>query len=372
MELQEIINKAKEHKVLVGMYGLGVWGRGFAWRLFSYLEINIDFVSDSDVKKMNDFEMKCIRKLAPEELLQIESETIVFVMIGQFYIREIEQMLKKNSNLKLVTLDEILNLDIVLEQFYGVKNIRQFEKEASFKIAIREKNIGNYINGDKIAVYTCIINGYDELKEPLIVEKNCDYFLISDKKPSNLEVFKWIDYKLIVPEKYDDPAVINRYCKMHAHEIFKNYRYSIYMDGKVQVIRKISKYINNLGGLGIGIHKHGFMDCIYVEGIRMVGSGCSDEAGVARQMREYILEGMPRNFGTFECRMIVRDHNNVLGNQIMEQWFEEYYHKERRDQFSLSYIIWKNGLKCNDVGLINNGLPWAENSDIECRKEHLK
>ena len=56
----------------------------------------------------------------------------------------------------------------------------------------------------------------------------------------------------------------------------------------------------------------------------------------------------------------------------MEQWFKEYYEKEKRDQISLSYVLWKNGLDCNDVGLLNNGLPWKDNKDIECRVKHLK
>lgn len=371
MELFEKIYKAKEHNQLVGMYGLGVWGRKFAFRLFSYLDITIDFVCDLDTEKLSRCQIDCIKKLTQEELLNINSETIVFVMIGQYYIDEVIKKLKKNQYLILITLDELLNYDFVLEKFYGVNNIRQFEKKMCIKKK-REKVNYTYIAQKKIAIYMCIINDYDEVREPLSAESDCDYFLISDKKPKDLKIFQWIDYRKIVPKKYADPAVINRYCKMHGHKIFNEYHYSIYIDGKVQILSPISKYIDNVGNVGIAIHKHGFIDCIYVEGIRMVGSGISNEINVVQQMREYIFEGMPRNFGTFECRMIVRDHNNIQGNQIMEEWFDEYYRKERRDQFSLSYILWRNGMECGDIGLINNGLPWPLNKDIQCRKEHLK
>lgn len=371
MELYEKIKKAAKHDGLVGIYGLGIWGQGFAWRLFSYLNVSIDFVSDCNTDKLNQFYQNHIRKITLDELLNIQSETIVFVMIGQFYIKEAIKKLAQNPNLILIALDEVLNLDCVLEQFYGVENIRQFEKK-SFMCLKEKKSSNKYFKKkDRIAVYTCIINGYDELKEPLIIEENCDYFLISDKEPSESKVFQWMDYKTVVPEEYKNPAVINRYCKMYAYKIFPDYRYSIYMDGKVQIIKKISHYIYNVGKIGIGLHKH-ILDCIYVEGIRMVGVGTSNEYDVIQQMKEYLLEGMPRNFGSFECRVVVRDHNSIIGNQLMKQWFDEYCHKEKRDQFSLSYILWKNGLTCNDVGLINNGLPWAENSDIECRTKHLK
>lgn len=372
MNIKEIIDKAREHIEIeqVGMYGLGVWGRGFAWRLFSYLNVYIDFVSDRDVEKLNEFERENIRKITADELLSIKTKTIVFVMIGQYYLRDVMNLLSKNPALILVTLDEILDLDCVLESFYGIENIRKFEKKAVLQTGIKNR-ISNFKKEGKIAVYTCIINNYDELREPCVVEENCDYFLISDKKPSDLRVFQWIDYRTVVPEEYKDPAVINRYCKMHAHEIFSDYRYSIYMDGKVQILRAIGNYIDCVGNIGLGVHKHHVLNCIYSEGIRMVGVGTSNESNVVTQMRGYLLEGMPRNFGTFECRVVVRDHSVVLGNQIMKQWFDEYYKKERRDQFSLSYIIWKNGLTCDDVGLLNGGLPWPDNKDIDCRTKHL-
>ncbi len=370
--MYEIISKAKKNNTCMGMYGLGIWGKGFAWRLFSYLEITIDFVSDRDLEKLDSFEKKSVYKLTLEELLNVKTETLVFIMLGQYYLYDALLTLKKNTNLIPITLDEVLNLDCVLEKFYGVNNIREYERKNTFNYFFEKKPSKNFKFNKKIAVYTCIINGYDELREPLIIEENCDYYLISDKKPDNLKIFKWINYKTIVPETYKEPAVINRYCKMHAHQIFCNYQYSIYMDGKVQLVAPISKYINDIGNIGIGIHAHAFINCIYVEGIRMVGVGTSNEENVIKQMKQYILEGMPRNFGTFECRVIVREHTNIIGCRIMEQWFEEYYHKEKRDQFSLSYILWKNGLAYNDIGLINYGKPWSENKDIECRRVHLK
>ena len=51
MELQEKIDKARKHDKPVGMYGLGIWGRGFSCRLYSNLDIDIEFVSDRDAYK---------------------------------------------------------------------------------------------------------------------------------------------------------------------------------------------------------------------------------------------------------------------------------------------------------------------------------
>lgn len=368
--MEDYIESAREHYCPVGMYGLGVWGSGFAWRLFAYLGIDIDFVTDGDVNKLVRFDQKGIKRITCSELLDAKSKVIVFVMIGQYYIGEVLDDLGQNENLKLITLNDVLNCDVVLEKFYEVDNIRGYEKRPLICPQI-EKRIPEPPN-EKIAIYTCIINGYDEVMEPLAVEDNCDYFLISDKPPKDLKIFQWINYKDVVPDQYTDYATINRYCKMHAHEIFSAYRYSIYLDGKVQIVNNIKSYIYNTGKLGISLHKHGFMDCIYVEGIRMVGVGISNSAEVIDQMRRYLYDGMPRHYGTFECRVVVRDHNNISGNKVMEEWFEEYYNNAKRDQFSLSYVLWKNGWKYDDVGLIKNGISWDCNEDIKCRKKHLK
>ena len=67
--MEDYIESAREHYCPVGMYGLGVWGSGFAWRLFAYLGIDIDFVTDGDVNKLVRFDQKGIKRITCSELL---------------------------------------------------------------------------------------------------------------------------------------------------------------------------------------------------------------------------------------------------------------------------------------------------------------
>ena len=55
----------------------------------------------------------------------------------------------------------------------------------------------------------------------------------------------------------------NRYFKMHPDKVFKNYKYSIYIDGNVKVITDLTEMVNKIGSCGLAIHKHGKRDCVY-------------------------------------------------------------------------------------------------------------
>lgn len=369
----DLINIAKQNDWLIGIFGWGIWGKNYGVKIIDWLGLNLDFVSDSDEEKINNLRLKGMNIIHKVDLLKKNEEILLFICIGQYYLEEVKKQLEINRNIKIITLDEVLDMDIVLERFYEITDIRSYEK--------RNRNLLSNISNDymlncklqnRIAVYTCIIGGYDSISEPLLKEENCDYYLISDVKPDNLKIFTWIDVKKVVPENIKGFPEMNRYCKMHGGSIFKDYKYSIYMDGTIQIVGKISNYIEETGKIGIGIDRHRFEDCIYVEGMRMVGVGTCDYAEVRKQMVEYLHEGMPRNYGLFECCIIVCDHSNYWGRTIMDQWFEEYMKGAKRDQFSLTYVLWKNGLTADSIGSINNGKGRNNNPSIRVKRYHLQ
>lgn len=208
---------------------------------------------------------------------------------------------------------------------------------------------------EKIVVYTVNIGKYDELIQPLIKNRNVDFFIVSDKKPENLGKWKWIDANKYIPELNLSNVKKARYIKTHPHIIFKDYKYSIFIDGNIRCITDITEDIPKINKTTkIAIHPHPYRDCIYkeIESCRTTGKGNYNV--MKKQIDEYKKEGMPEEFGLFETNVFIREHNDSKCIKIMEDWWNEIYTKSERDQISFTYVLWKNEYKANDIGVIYN------------------
>lgn len=372
-DVEDLIKKAKNDGWRIVLYGLGILGRIIGIQLLEGMGLTPDFVCDRSNDAIDSFLSlhTGIKGMNVDELLCIPDDTLVLVCVGVAYIDDACQFLSGNPQIHMITIDEACSLDCVLESFYGVQNIRSYERPLPDRPMWENQPKVSPVR-DRMAVYTCITGGYDVVKEPACIEKNCDYYLISDVKPTELNVFHWIDVRMVVPENIVENAARNRWCKMNGHRIFPEHRYSFYMDGSAQIVAPVSSYIELLGKAGIAVHKHPHRNCIYEEGIRVYASrrGNLSKDEIVRQMKQYILEGMPRDFGLFECTMIVRDHCNQTGNIIMEKWFKEYMCACRRDQLCFTYILWKNGIAFSEIGILNHGEDMRKNSDFVINEAH--
>lgn len=201
----------------------------------------------------------------------------------------------------------------------------------------------------KIAIYTCVAGGYDNIREPKEKEPNCDYYLISDDVAFG-NLYKWINIDTIVPDVNMTPKDKNRYCKLHPHKLFPEYDFTIYIDGSIQIIKPISHNISKIGKTGLAIHRHRERDCIYSEGIFLCWLGAVKKDELIRDITRYIDAGVPRHFGLFECGMIVTDLHNQLSKELYENWYDEYMKGVKRDQQALIYTLWNMTLSVDDIG----------------------
>lgn len=209
----------------------------------------------------------------------------------------------------------------------------------------------------RIAIYTCITGEYDNVEEPLIAEKACDYFLFTNNNSLKSNVWNIKE----IPEgikKISNNAKINRYIKMHPKELFPDYDYAIYIDGNVKIISIISQLVNKINSkTGLAIHRHCQRTCIYeeIKACRAYKKG--KYCDLKKQVNRYKKEKFPNNYGMLECNMIVSDLNNNNANKILSEWWHEYLKSESmRDQIALPYILWKKNLKIDDVGNLGNNI----------------
>ena len=212
----------------------------------------------------------------------------------------------------------------------------------------------NYFSNDRIVIYTSIFGKYDSLIEPLCVPDNCDYVIITDLNVD--ENSKWKKMDTLPEMKNMTNVEKNRYAKMNPHLFFKDYKYSIYIDGNIQVISDLTEYVNILNEIGIGIHTHHLRDCVYDELNVLLKSKKDTKENLLRHKKYLIDTGMPKNYGLLQCNLIVREHNNETCIKIMQDWWNEFENYSKRDQVSLPHVLYKNNIKIEKVGILGNNV----------------
>ena len=220
----------------------------------------------------------------------------------------------------------------------------------------------------KCVVYTCITNNYDAVNESKI--KKIDHIMFSDRK---INSNTW-EYKKIPTDILElGGNIVNRYYKMHPFELFSKYDYAIYVDGNIQIVSDVTSIVQIArdSKIGIAMHLHPERDCIYKEAKACIISHRGNKKNINSQIRKYNNEGFPHNFGLLEATIIVVDLKNKIAKKIFSDWYNEFCEsKSGRDQLSLPYVIWKNGYKISDVGILVNYLFYNQIFRIRNLGEH--
>lgn len=195
----------------------------------------------------------------------------------------------------------------------------------------------------KVAVYTCIWGKYDTVHEPLYINPNIDYYLITDQEINSNSAWKPYHLSPEFLEKGLNPIEVNRYCKMLPHLILPNYDYSIYIDGNVIPTTDMMPLIADLGDKVLAVHKYPITDCIYEMGKTIVVGKKARKSDVDNQLNNYQKIGFPAHFGAFECNVLIRKHTSDQCCRLMEDWWEEFSNTPtKRDQLSFPFVLWKN------------------------------
>ena len=189
--------------------------------------------------------LKCV---PPDELLKYGDDMIAVILVEKCYQQEEISKQLEAENVKSIGIKmEWLYTDDLIEKYLDI------HLPAVWNGSMEMGKYKRDINRDKkIAVYTCIIGGYDDLIQPLVEDPRCDYYLLGLNQPENMGVYKWVDITGKIPDCIrEDYHRINRYCKIHPHIFFPQYDYSIYVDGRVQIQTIISHLPEKLSKIGI-------------------------------------------------------------------------------------------------------------------------
>lgn len=265
---------------------------------------------------------------------------------------------------RLVRLTKELAVDLTAisgkEEFFGQKQLRRLEEEnyqsmirrfqsyakkSYKKFSFQREPLKLAFRG-KGVIYTVITGGYDILSEPEYIDNEFDYVCFTDD--SSLTSDLW-DIRYVENEKGMDTARLSRKYKILCHKFLEEYDYSIYIDGKVQIIGDMKKYLELYSrGRAMLCFPHFVRDCAYEEAKVCAALGKDASEVIRNQMEGYAKEGYPARHGLTDCACMVREHRDKALQQVMECWWEEVRNKSRRDQLSFGYACWKNGF-CYDL-----------------------
>ena len=248
-----------------------------------------------------------------------------------------------------VILDKIINQNEDLLTY--MKNVNNVTVNYLFSLKKELVEIKGNIEGkNRKAIYTCITNRYDNLFVHTYINNDWDYICFTDDK-------YLIDAKMygnwIIKPLYNsdiDNTRINRWHKLHPHIILKDYDYSLYIDSNIDIKTSyIFECIDKARSknIDISIPTHYERDCIYDEANIIIQCKIDDENIVREQMKLYREEGFPEHYGLTENSIIYRNHKSDKIISIMEEWWKFIENYSKRDQLSLSYVLWKNNMQLN-------------------------
>lgn len=217
----------------------------------------------------------------------------------------------------------------------------------------------------RVAIYTAVVGGYDELKPPLFQPSECDFIAFSDVP---LKVKGW----QVRPLNYlhHDPARAARFVKIHPHVYFSDHDYSIWIDGSVTVRGDLRQLVSSLAaGAFLGAFPHPAQDCIYEQGENCAALMQDLPETIERHLDRFRMEGVPEKAGLWSTSVLVRRHNNPACIDLMNAWWRELESGSRRDELSLPVVARRTSTVISPLGNLAEA---AAKRNLFAQSEHLR
>lgn len=243
---------------------------------------------------------------------------------------------------------------------HGAKEKRDYKSRAK---TVRSVIIPQR-SSKKNIIYTCITGGYDNLSQHTCINKNYDYVCFTD----NLDLIdkgQLGEWK-ILPLQFNKLDNIRnaRWHKTHPHKLFPSYKYSIWVDGNIDIRNKkvydeIDKLIANRTIFAAPLHP--LRNCAYVESIFVKNLKKDTSEKVDEEIGYLRKQKYPKNNGLYETGFMLRQHNEPICRQTMDAWWNMIQKYSYRDQLSINFVCWK--YKCPNIQLVTNKL-WRDENGV--------
>lgn len=195
-------------------------------------------------------------------------------------------------------------------------------------------------------IYTSIVGNYDSLLEPKYIMSDWDYVCFSNnikKKEGSIWNIKSIPYQ------HSDSTILSRYPKINPHIVLQEYKYSLWIDANIEITdsfieQRLSEIIDQQ--INFSLIPHPYRNCIYKEAKICIEEGKDSRKIIEEQIAFLRNEKYPDNNGLFENGLIFRQHNDPKISSLNKEWWDLFLKYSKRDQLSLTYLLWKNNIYC--------------------------
>jgi len=197
-------------------------------------------------------------------------------------------------------------------------------------------------------VYTCDVGNYDRIFPPKTDDPHLRFICFTDNRKRRIK--GWDVRPLVSPPHIANPTLINRYHKFFPHCLGFDTDWSVYVDGNMRVIGPVSELVDDVK------EENALMACLQhpwrqtveqeIDACISVGKIAGEEVRVVRnQYSRYLTEAMPVDLPLLENKVIIRSHNDARIQSAMHLWWTEFKDNAKRDQVSLPYVLWKQGVR---------------------------
>jgi hypothetical protein len=195
----------------------------------------------------------------------------------------------------------------------------------------------------RCVVYTAITRRYDDLRPPGVIDPELDYIVFADDQLPN-PPHPWL--RIGISDQHGEGSLASRFCKTHPHVFLPGYAISTWVDGAFQLRSLTADAMETVIRTGpIAFFPHPERSCAYDEATAVNALGLDSPENVDVVVGRLDAHGFPRRAGLVEAGFIIRDHHDNRVVQAMEEWWEMIRNGSRRDQVSVNFVLWKQGLQ---------------------------
>ena len=193
----------------------------------------------------------------------------------------------------------------------------------------------------KNIIYTAIFDNYDELKDPLVITPNVNYFCFTDNLQLKSNVWKVVHNLKVNNTKNLTKPQLAREIKINIHRFMLDFNKALWIDANQQINADLTFLFESNIEYDFTLLNHPERNCVYKEGLACIQLNKDSQDMINAQMKKYFDNSYPEDNGLVATGLMIRNRKDNV-NIFCEKWFDEILHFSHRDQLSFNYVLWKS------------------------------